>query len=86
MAEPILVPNLGDVVTPNGISSIEFHTWMDQITNAANNSMPAVGAASPEGVIIASAGKWYVDTAATVGEGIYFKESGEGDTGWVLRS
>ena len=37
MAEPILVPTFGLPVTPDGQANIEFHTWMDQITNAANN-------------------------------------------------
>jgi len=77
---------MGDVLTPNGQATIAFQTWLDQVTIAANQSAPATGTGTPEGTIVASVGKWYVDTAAAVGAGIYFKETGEADTGWVLRS
>ena len=82
----ILAPAMGDVIAPNGVASNELFIWMDQITNAVNNIPPVTGTGSPEGVIVADAGRWYVDTSAAVGSGIYFKESGSGDTGWILRS
>ena len=86
MADPILVPTFGLSVTPDGRATEEFHTWMDQITNAVNEIRPLTGTGSPEGVETASVGRWYVDTGAAVGTGIYFKETGDGDTGWILRS
>ena len=86
MAEIIFTPTLGETLTPEGQATIAFQTWMDQVTIAANQSAPVTGSGAPEGAVVASVGKWYVDTAVGAGGGIYFKESGEGDTGWVLRS
>jgi|GEM_PF-2888572 len=92
MADPIIVPAFGlPVVEEAGIiggmvSTQEFHNWMAQITEAVNNTPPLTGSGTPEGNIIASVGRWYVDTSAAVGTGIYFKETGDGDTGWAQRS
>jgi len=81
----IQAPSITDfILDENGVSTTAFHTWMAQITDAV--SPPLTGSGSPEGVIIASAGRWYVDTASAAGTGIYFKQSGEGNTGWVARS
>lgn len=79
----IQTPALTDKLTQDGYASIQFYTWMVQITEAVKP--PIVGSGSPEGVVIATVGRWYVDTD-TAGTGIYLKESGEGDTGWVARS
>jgi hypothetical protein len=84
LSEIILEPSLSDTIIVDGIASIAFHTWMQQVTEAVKP--PLSGSGSPEGVIIATIGRWYVDTGASAGTGIYFKESGEGDTGWVARS
>ena len=86
MAEIIFTPTLGELIAPDGQATIAFQTWLDQVTIAANQSAPETGTGTPEGVIVASVGKWYVDTSAGAGSGIYFKESGEENTGWVLRS
>jgi hypothetical protein len=86
LVEPILVPTFGFLITPDGRATEEFHTWMDQMTNAVNDIPPLTGTGTPEGSVVASVGRWYVDTSAAAGTGIYFKETGDGDTGWVLRS
>ena len=87
MAEPILVPDLNDtLVDDQGISNLQFHIWMDAITDAVNNIPPLTGTGTPEGSITGSVGRWYVDKGASVGTGIYFKETGDGDTGWIARS
>lgn len=86
MAEPILVPQLGDTLTPDGVATLAFQTWMAAITDAVNGIPPLTGTGSPEGAVEASEGRWYVDTSAAAGQGIYYKESGDGDTGWVARS
>ena len=83
MAINIITPQATDILIENGIASVSFNIWMEQVTEAVKP--PLTGTGSPEGVIIATTGRWYVDTAA-VGTGIYLKESGEGNTGWVLRS
>jgi len=77
------IPALNDVIVEGGIATIQFYSWMEQITEAVKP--PLTGSGSPEGVIVSTVGRWYVDTDSA-GTGIYLKESGEGDTGWVARS
>jgi len=89
LAEIIIPPDIGVYITDPvsaGAATISFYTWMDQVSNAINNLQPLTGAGSPEAAVIASPGRWYVDTDAAAGAGIYFKESGDENTGWVLRS
>ena len=74
------------MLTLDGYATEAFQIWMDQITTAVNNVPPLTGSGTPEGAVTASAGRWYVDTSAGSGTGIYYKESGDEDTGWVLRS
>ena len=42
------------------------------------------GAGSPEGVVTAPVGSVYSNIAGTPGSTVYFKESGAGNTGWLL--
>lgn len=85
--DEIIPPTIGDIlIEESGGASIRFHTWMQDITTALNNHPPLTGSGTPEGSVTASVGRWYVDTAAAAGTGIYFKETGDGDTGWILRS
>lgn len=44
------------------------------------------GSGSPEGVVAAATGKFYINTTATAGNVLWFKESGLGSTGWGLIS
>lgn len=85
MANEILQPVISDpIVDESGVPTVQFYLWMEQVS--ASVKPPLTGTGSPEGVIIGTTGKWYVDTAASAGTGIYFKETGEGNTGWALRS
>jgi hypothetical protein len=101
LTDPILVPNLGDMLTEeSGAATLLFHTWMEALntqvadlttqveTNTADIAAlaPLTGTGTPEAVVTADPGRWYVDTAVAAGTGIYFKETGTGDTGWVTRS
>lgn len=87
MPDDIIVPTIGELlIDKDGGSTILFHTWMELVTSAINSSPPLNGTGTPEGSVTASAGRWYVDTSAAAGTGIYFKETGDADTGWVLRS
>lgn len=75
------------LVNPDGTGAAFFVQYLQQLTSLINaNSIPLVGTGTPEGVLSALPLRWYIDTAAPVGEGIYFKETGTGDTGWVKRS
>lgn len=86
MPDPILVPTQGDELIVDGSANTELHIWMESITERVNNLEPLTGTGTPEGSITASVGRWYVDTAAAAGTGIYFKETGDEDTGWIPRS
>ena len=85
MTEIIQAPTFSDIVDRDGNPTVEFLIWLDQVTTAGNNIPPVTGTGSPEGVVTASVGRWYVDTS-TSGTGIYLKESGDGNTGWQARS
>lgn len=86
MAEILITPNFGDPLTAEGLANQEFHTWLDQVTEAVNNIRPLTGTGTPEGSVIASVGRWYVDTNASPAD-IYFKATGDDtNTGWVITS
>lgn len=81
------------IVDDLGMVSERFKSFLQNVVTAINNNetaiantQPLIGTGTPEGTAIAEVGRWYVDTNATIGAGIYFKETGSGDTGWVLRS
>jgi len=86
LPDPILVPTQGDELIIDGGANTPMHIWMEAITDAINNLAPLTGSGSPESVVVASVGRWYVNTAAATGTGVYFKQTGDGDTGWILRS
>ena len=85
MADPIITPAWGFPIFEDGQFGLtptsEMHEWMLSVTAAANASQPAIGSGSPEGAVVADAGRWYVDTDLDT---IWFKKSGSGDTGWQL--
>ena len=86
MAEIVITPNFGDPLTGEGIATQEFHTWLDQVTDAVNNIRPLTGSGTPEGNATASIGRWYVDTTASPAD-IYYKDTGDDtNTGWVITS
>ena len=85
MAEIIQSPAPFKLINGDGLPTVEFLTWLDQVTIAVNSIPPLTGSGSPEGVVTASIGRWYVDTD-TANTGIYLKESGDGNTGWQARS
>ncbi len=87
MPETILTPALGEsVIGANGVPDYQFFIWMTAITDAVDELAPLAGTGSPEGNTVASAGRWYVNLSAVAGSGIFFKDTGDGDTGWVARS
>jgi len=80
----ITVPT-GPIVDKNGVMTEEFLIWVGQVT--AND--PIIGTGSPEGVIRALQGRFYIDTAAGTGSVLYVKRDGSdgpGDPtkGWIL--
>ena len=45
---------------------------------------PLSGSGSPEGVVIAKPKLLYLDTSGAAGGVLYIKQSGTGNTGWVM--
>jgi hypothetical protein len=43
------------------------------------------GVGSPEGVVVATPGSIYANTAGGAGATLWVKESGVGDTGWIAK-
>ena len=86
MAETVVNPASGAKLIVDGELSLAFLIWVDQVTQAVNNVPPLTGTGTPEAAQVASVGRWYVDTSVGAGSGIYLKETGDGDTGWVARS
>ena len=87
LINPVVEPSSGiKLFESDGTATIQMQIWMEAVTNQANSGAPLVGFGSPEGVETANQGRWYVDNSAPVAEGIYFKQFGAGDTGWVQRS
>lgn len=79
--DPIQVLALGTKITDKDLTQIDFHTWMEAITERVNFLVPLSGTGSPEGVVVSSPRRLYIDTATN---NLYFKLTGDGDTGWVL--
>ena len=88
MTEFVIKPDYREqlIEKENGVALQEFNTWMDIVSNNINELIPAFGTGSPEGVLTANVGKLYIDTGAAAGTGLYIKETGAGNTGWILRS
>lgn len=84
--EAIWTPERTDAISTDGLPSQRFHEWIEEVARSIIDLQPIFGTGSPEAVEIANVGRFYIDTGAAVGTGIYVKESGTGDTGWILRS
>lgn len=82
----ILNPIINTPITKQGLMNEEFFQWALEVTEAINAGQATLGTGSPEGVVTATPGKLYSDTGAAAGTGLYVKETGDGNTGWVLRS
>jgi len=84
MTEIIINPDFNqNLVDNNGLPTQPFYTWIDQVTRALNSTPPLTGVGSPDGVVVASAGRWYVDINPSPSD-IYYKSTGDEDTGWIL--
>lgn len=62
--------------------------WARELVDALNQSTPATGTGSPEGVVSAKTGKQYIDTAGAPGSVLYVKQvddvAGDTSKGWTL--
>ena len=73
------------ITTDNGSMFQRFWAWTSAITMSVNFNTHAVGSGNPEGVLVASAGKFYRDSA---GPFLYWKSvddvAGDKTLGWLL--
>jgi len=71
-------------IKEGGVPSERFAAWIEEVTRAVNLNTPITGSGSPEGVITASPTQRYMDTAGGAGTILYIKQTGTGNTGWIL--
>ena len=76
----IIAPDNSAPITSRGTMFERFFRWVDDMTTAVNETTVLTGTATPEGVQVASFGRFFVDTAAPT---LYFKATGDGNTGWI---
>lgn len=81
----IPIPQLNiPIVADDGSMMIEFARWVRQVTETDI----IIGAGSPEGVVAASVGREYMDSAGVAGAIKYIKRdadiAGDRAKGWVL--
>ena len=83
MPDPIAAPTYGfPLLIPEALSSTqELQNWMAEVSDALNQVLPLSGVGSPEGVLAANVGRFYVDTDS---KDLYYKEIGTGESGWEL--
>lgn len=77
-------PLSGDKITDDGVPTDQFQALLESIERHVNLNTPIIGTGSPEGVIPADPTQLYMDDAGIAGSILYIKQSGSGDTGWIL--
>jgi len=85
---------MADLQKPSSLTSIPDANdpqWKDNLVRAVNYCLenvalntPITGAGSPEGVVTANITQRYMDTSGVAGSILYIKQSGSGNTGWIL--
>jgi len=74
------------IVDESGQATEDFQRFIFVAVELINAINPTIGTGAPEGVLSAGPQAIYIDDSAPVGEGVYIKETGTGNTGWVKRS
>ena len=72
------------VIGEDGKLTLRAASFFEEITRQINLNTPIEGTGSPESVITASIGQRYLDTAGASENVLYIKQSGTGNTGWIL--
>ncbi len=88
MADGYSELTLETLQSPDGINQLNsmIRTIYDNIAGDANGVRVFNGYGSPEGVVAAGVGSLYMRVDGGAGTSVYFKESGDGNTGWVANS
>ncbi len=79
---------------PKNLTSIpdaNDEQWKDNLVRAVNYLLdseslntPIIGVGSPEGVVTANITQRYMDSSGGASSVMYIKQTGSGNTGWVL--
>lgn len=85
MVTKVVQPDPGAPITrESGLMSDRFRLWVQLI----NNQSLIIGTGSPETVVEAEQGRFYMDDAGTAGAILYIKRdadiSGDKTKGWIL--
>jgi len=85
-----VAPTLSGTVT-DGAVIWDGASWTNALIGTANLSsavtarLPLTGSGSPEGVVTATVGTLYTNTAGSTSTTLYVKTSGSGNTGWTAK-
>ncbi len=85
--EELSVPEiLYPIVKKDGRMTPQFHDFLVDLVAQVKASSVVLVSGTPEGATIAETGALASNVDAAPGTGLFAKESGAGDTGWVARS
>jgi len=84
MADTIISPErFNSFIGKGGEPTQRSAEFMEATTRQTNFSMILTGDGSPEGVVVASPTRFYMDKLGGAGTVLYIKQSGNGNTGWL---
>ncbi|MEE8207875.1 MAG: hypothetical protein V3T88_02825 [Nitrosomonadaceae bacterium] len=72
------------LVTNEGMTTLRGSEFFRELVRAVNLNTPLTGTGSPEGVLTAEPTQRYMDTAGASEAVLYIKQTGTGNTGWIL--
>ena len=73
-----------NIANGSGSPTLRFSEYLREMTRLVNLNTPIQGTGSPEGVLTAEVSQRYMDTAGASETVLYIKQTGAGNTGWVL--
>lgn len=80
----IVIERFAQVAKQDGVLSDRLAQFLEDLTRQVNLSTVLTGSGSPEGVVTANVTQQYMDTAGGAGTILYIKQTGNGNTGWIL--
>ena len=78
------IERFSQILNEDGTLTVRAATFFEELTRETNLNTPIQGTGSPETVIDADIGQRYLDTAGLAENVLYIKQSGTGNTGWIL--
>ena len=72
------------ILNSEGTLTLRAAVFFEDLTRVVNLNTPIQGTGSPEGVLTAEISQMYMDTAGASESVLYIKQSGSGNTGWLL--